>query len=143
MEIQAVEVYPDNRHSILNPQAREITVPAWVLIKLRSLRLIVWNRIQRRNQISPAFYALVELLAMDCHHPKKALRAFNPEMTYGMSWSGKRLSALIQILGRDCSGPNTFDCRCRECVARIEDADRTASPFTINRTSCSGIAGAD
>jgi hypothetical protein len=104
-------------HLVINPYGTEISVPKWVLIRLRAFKLLEWNREARRHQVSPRYFAMREVIE-GYSKPRRSA----PARDYSQIRTKHqgRVSTLYKILGPDCSGPpNEMECTCRDCLDRI------------------------
>jgi hypothetical protein len=96
---------------ILNPQGTLITVPIWVKSRLKRLALLTWNSEKRKNQVSPRYFQLAEILT----EPRFRITVSAQDPSTPKQKHKGHLGELYKFLGSDCSGSHWVDCSCEEC----------------------------
>ncbi len=109
---------PDERpgHPVLNPDGREIRIPAWAMQELRQAGLLKKNRERGLWQIKPEIHLFLSESTLFFANvaPRRSAPSHAPRhyLEGRGSSSGSRL---INLLGKDLSGPAIVSCNCEEC----------------------------
>lgn len=122
-------------HPVLNPEGREIRLPAYAMRQLRQLGCLFKPESQRYRkpgerlmQIHRRVYFFLtggsrERLFLSNSRPG-GVRAVDYKAASARRSPTNRVN-LLSLLGPDCSGPNVVSCSCRQCSRSEEDHDRT------------------
>lgn len=117
---------------ILNPEGVLISLPSWVIGRLRTLNLIERDPKAKRDRISDAIYPLIGFWRHNPEfNPKRTLRAFNPEFACARSKDSGYGNAFLSALGPNKeTGLSGLNINREETERLAEDLDHTSDPRT-------------